>query len=120
MKKIFIIDDNLFMRQHLKKIIEANEEYEVIGLAENGRIALEKLEKLSVDLVTLDLTMPEMDGLEFLKKLKDLNYSFKIILISAALHKENIVEAINLGANEFILKPYEKEELYEKFKIVLN
>ncbi len=112
--KVFIIDDMLFMRYSLKKMIDSIGEYEIIGEAENGRDALIKLSTLKPDIITLDLTMPEMDGIEFLENYKNTNNS-KIVIVTALGQEYKLKKAVELGAADYIIKPYDLKKIKEKF-----
>lgn len=109
-KKIVIVDDALFMRESLKKILEKNE-FEVIGVASNGIEAIKLLENVTPEVVTLDLTMPGMDGLQFLETIKGTGYKYKVVVVSAVAQEYNVTRAIELGASDFIRKPYEIDKV---------
>ncbi len=111
-KKIFIVDDALFMREMLKKILEKNG-FEIVGTASNGYEALEALQEVTPEVVTLDLTMPGMDGLEFLKEINKKGFSYKVVVVSAVAQEYNVKTAIELGAVNFIRKPYDVKNVIE-------
>jgi len=108
MKKVLIVDDAAFMRGSLRMMLERNG-FEVIGEAENGNIAVQKYTELKPDLVTMDITMPEMDGIGALKQIKQLDPSSKIIMISALGQESYVREAIILGAKGFVVKPFKED-----------
>ncbi len=110
MKKVLIVDDAAFMRSSLMLILK-DTDYEIVGEAENGRVALKKINTLKPDIVLLDITMPEMDGLECLKEISKLENKPIVIMISAMAQKENVIKAISLGAKSFIVKPFNNEEV---------
>lgn len=112
MKKVLIVDDSKTSRKILKNIFEENG-YEVVGEAVNGQNGLDKYQELHPDLVTLDITMPVMDGIETLTKLKEINPGVKVVMITAAGQKNKMVEAVRLGAEEFVTKPYETSRIIE-------
>ncbi len=114
-KKIVIVDDALFMRESLKKILEKNE-FEVIGTAANGNEAIKLLNTVTPDVVTLDLTMPGMDGLQFLEAIKGTGYKYKIVVVSAVAQEYNVTRAIELGACDFIRKPYDVSKVVSVLK----
>lgn len=116
MKKILVVDDNLFMRYHMKKIIEESDGFVVIGEATNGKEAIEKMKELNPDIITLDLTMPVMDGIEFLEYLNKEKIKMKVIVVSALGQAQHIKKAIKLGAANFLVKPYNKEKLLNILK----
>lgn len=115
MKKVLITDDATFMRFSLKTMLERNG-FEIIGEAENGAIAIEKYKNLKPDIVTLDITMPIMDGLEALKQIKALDKNAKIMMISAMGQETIVREAIILGAVGFVVKPFNEETIIKAFK----
>ena len=115
MKKVLITDDAAFMRFSLKTMLERNG-FEIVGEAENGAIAAEKYKILKPDIVTLDITMPVMDGLQALKKIKAIDKSAKVIMISAMGQEGIVREAIISGATGFIVKPFNEETILKVFK----
>ena len=115
MKKVLITDDAAFMRFSLKTMLERNG-FEIVGEAENGAIAVEKYKILKPEIVTLDITMPVMDGLQALKKIKAIDKSAKVIMISAMGQEGIVREAIISGATGFIVKPFNEETILKVFK----
>lgn len=111
-KKILIVDDAVFMRMKLKDILEKNG-YEVVGEAQNGQEAFEKFQALSPDLVTMDITMPEVDGLEALKMIKEIDPAAKIVMCSAMGQQGMVMDAIRSGASDFIVKPFDTERVVQ-------
>ncbi|HLS71059.1 MAG TPA: response regulator [Chitinophagaceae bacterium] len=118
MAKILIVDDAKFMRVTLANIL-SNEGYEILGEAQNGKEAVELYEKLQPDLVTMDITMPIMDGLEAIRRIIDLDDQAKIIVCSAMGQQKIVVEAIELGAKDFIIKPFERSHVIDTVSNVL-
>ena len=110
MAKILIVDDSRTSRRILRNILTENG-HEVVGEAENGQIGYEKYIELRPDIVTLDITMPVLDGLAALDKIMTLDSDATVIMVTAAGQKEKMVEAIKLGANEFIQKPFEPQQI---------
>mgnify|MGYP000053730972 FL=1 len=110
MIKILIVDDSRTSRKILKGILE-NAGYEVIGEATNGQEGYDRYVELKPDVVTMDITMPVLDGIEALKKIKGEYPDAKVIMVTAAGQKTKIVEAVQNGANEFVSKPFEPEQL---------
>ena len=110
MAKILIVDDSRTSRRMLKNIL-VDAGNEIIGEAENGQIGYEKFIELEPDIVTLDITMPVLDGLGALDKIMNLNPQARVIMVTAAGQKEKMVEAIKLGAVEFIQKPFEPDQI---------
>lgn len=108
MKKVLIVDDAAFMRVSIKNMLSKNG-YEVIGEAENGKVAIQKFQELSPDIITMDITMPEMDGLASLKKILAINPSANIVMISAMGQESMVREAVLSGAKGFIVKPFKED-----------
>lgn len=118
-KKILICDDAAFMRMMIKDILGKNG-YEVAGEAENGAIAVEKYAELKPDLVLMDITMPEMDGIQALKKIKEADAGATVIMCSAMGQQAMVIEAIQSGAKDFIVKPFQADRVVEAVKKVLG
>lgn len=111
-KKVLIVDDAAFMRATLKDVITKGG-FEIAGEAVNGKDAIEKFKACTPDIVTMDITMPEMDGLEALKQIVKINGSAKVIMCSAIGQQANVLEAIKSGAKDFIVKPFQPERVIE-------
>jgi two-component system, chemotaxis family, protein-glutamate methylesterase/glutaminase len=107
MVKVLIVDDSVFMRTVLRDIITKDTSIEVVGTASNGVEALEKIESLSPDLITLDIEMPKMNGIQVLEELRKLKKRPKVLMVSSLTSKdaEMTTQAIRLGADDFMLKP---------------
>lgn len=105
-KNILIVDDAAFMRMKLKDILEKNG-YTVVGEAQNGLEAVSLYKEVKPDLVTMDITMPEMDGIEALKEIKAVDPAAKVIMCSAMGQQGMVMEAIKMGAIDFIVKPFD-------------
>ncbi|MBO5469297.1 MAG: response regulator [Lachnospiraceae bacterium] len=110
MASILIVDDSRTSRKILKGILES-EGYEVVGEATNGQEGYERYVELKPDIVTMDITMPVLDGIEALKKIKGEYPDAKVVMVTAAGQKTKMVEAVQNGANEFVSKPFESEQL---------
>lgn len=110
MANVLIIDDSRTSRRVLKGILEAAG-YTVVAEAENGEVGYLKYKELKPDLVTMDITMPVMDGIESLSLIKHENADAKVVMITAAGQKEKMVDALKRGADEFITKPFNQEEI---------
>lgn len=117
-KKILIVDDSRISRKVLRDTLEAAG-YCVVGEAVNGQEAVKAFLKLKPDLCTMDITMPIMDGIQALKEIKALDANAKVVMLSAAGMKSKVVEAVKLGAADFISKPFEKETVEKVLKDVL-
>ncbi|RYM07173.1 response regulator [Sporolactobacillus sp. THM7-7] len=113
--RILVVDDAAFMRMMLKDILTKNG-YEVVGEGANGQEAVAKYDELKPDLVTLDITMPEMDGIEALKKIKALDPECKVIMCSAMGQQTMVIDAIQAGAKDFIVKPFQADRVIEAIK----
>ena len=105
MKRILVVDDAIFMREALKLMLKQNG-FVVAGEAEDGIVAVARYMELRPDIVTMDITMPRMDGLQALKKIKELDPGSKIIMLSAMGQENMVREAILSGAKGFIVKPF--------------
>lgn len=110
MKKVLIADDAMFMRAALTKLLSSNG-FEVIGEAENGQIAVEKYKELKPDIVTMDITMPVMTGIEALKQIMAYDAKAKVVMITAMGQEGMVKQAILEGARSFIVKPYKEENV---------
>ena len=119
MAKILIVDDAAFMRMMIKDVITKNG-FEVAGEAVNGMDAVDKYNELKPDLVLMDITMPEMDGIQALKKIKEGDSNAKVIMCSAMGQQAMVIEAIQSGAKDFIVKPSQPERILEAVQKVLG
>ena len=118
-KNILIVDDAAFMRMMIKDILTKNG-YNVIGEAENGAKAFEKYNELKPDLVLMDITMPEVGGIAALKKIKGADPNALIIMCSAMGQQAMVIEAIQGGAKDFIVKPFQPDRVLEAVKKVIG
>ncbi len=118
-KRVLIVDDASFMRMMVKEILTKNG-YEVAGEAENGQKAVEKYTELSPDLVIMDITMPEVDGIEAVKLIKAQDPDAKIVMCSAMGQQAMVIEAIQAGAKDFIVKPFQADRVLEAVKKVIG
>ena len=116
---ILICDDAAFMRMMIKDILTKNG-YNVAGEAENGMKAVEKFKEVNPDLVLMDITMPEMDGIQALKEIKKLDGGAKVIMCSAMGQQAMVIESIQAGAKDFIVKPFQAERVIEAVKKVVG
>lgn len=119
--RVLIIDDSQFIIKHLSQIFMSRD-FEIVGTADNGKAGLELYKKLApeVDLVTLDITMPEMDGLEALKAIKEVDPNAVVIMVTAIGTAESVKEAIKLGAKGYIVKPLDREKVIERIGQILK
>ena len=118
-KNILICDDAAFMRMMIKDILTKNG-YNVAGEAENGARAVEKYNELKPDLVLMDITMPEMDGIQAAKAIKGEDGNALIIMCSAMGQQAMVIEAIQAGAKDFIVKPFQPDRVLEAVKKVIG
>jgi two-component system chemotaxis response regulator CheY len=114
-KSILVCDDAAFMRMMIKDILIKGG-YVIAGEAENGLKAIEKYKETKPDLVMMDITMPEMDGIQALKKIKEADPSATIIMCSAMGQQAMVIESIQSGAKDFIVKPFDKDRVLEAVK----
>ena len=110
--RVLVVDDAAFMRMMVKDILSKNG-YEVVGEAENGMKAVEKFAELRPDLVTMDITMPEMDGISAVKAIRKIDPKAKIVMRSAMGQQAMVIEAIQAGARDFIVKPFQADRVLE-------
>lgn len=118
-KRVLIVDDAAFMRMMIKDILLKNG-YEIAGEAENGNVALEMYKELKPDLVTMDITMPEMDGIAAVKAIIASDPAARIIMCSAMGQQAMVIDAIQAGAKDFVVKPFQPERVLEAVKKVLS
>ena len=118
MARLLIVDDASFMRMTIRKMLEP-EGYEIVGEAGNGVEAVQKYIELQPDVVLLDITMPEMNGVDALKRIKEYDSMARVIICSAMGQQAMVAQAIQSGAKDFIVKPFEKDRLIAAIKRVL-
>ena len=119
MINILIVDDAAFMRMMIKDILEKNG-FNLIGEASNGLEAIELYKKEKPDIVTMDITMPKVDGIEAVKLIKEYDNEAKIIMCSAMGQQAMVMDAIRAGAKDFIVKPFQADRVIEAInKVVL-
>lgn len=118
-KNILICDDAAFMRMMIKDILTKNG-YNIAGEAENGAKAVEKYVELKPDLVLMDITMPEMDGIEALKRIKAADANASVIMCSAMGQQAMVIESIQSGAKDFIVKPFQADRVIEAVQKVVG
>ena len=119
MAKILIVDDATFMRMMLKDIL-TKAGHEVVAEAGNGNEAAEKYIEFHPDLVTMDITMPDCDGLEGLSKIMEANSNAKVVMCSAMGQQAMVIESIQSGAKDFIVKPFQAEKVITSVNNALN
>jgi two-component system chemotaxis response regulator CheY len=119
MPSVLIADDAAFMRMMIKNILtEAG--YEIAGEAENGAVAVTKYKELKPDLTTMDITMPEMDGLAALKEIRSADPAARVVMCSAMGQQSMVIESIQAGAKDFIVKPFQPDRVLEAIQKALG
>lgn len=113
---ILMVDDHPLLRKGLKQLIDMEDDIEVVGEASSGQEAIELALSLEPDLITLDLNMQGMDGLETLKRMRDKHVDARIIMLTVSDNDEDVVEAIRNGADGYLLKDMDPEDIIEKLK----
>lgn len=117
--RILIVDDAAFMRMMIRDILSKNG-FEVVGEAQDGSQAIEKFKELRPDLITMDITMPEMDGIAALKEIKQIDANAKVIMCSAMGQQAMVIDAIQAGAKDFIVKPFQSDRVIEAINKTLG
>lgn len=116
---ILIVDDAAFMRMMVKDVLTKNG-FNVTGEAEDGIKAVERYKELQPELTIMDITMPEMDGIQAVKEIRKINSNAKIIMCSAMGQQAMVIEAIQAGAKDFIVKPFQADRIIEAVKKVIG
>ncbi|MFN6991615.1 MAG: chemotaxis protein CheY [Fervidobacterium sp.] len=119
MARVLVVDDAAFMRMMLKDIL-TKAGHEVVGEAANGVEAVEKYKELKPDVVTMDITMPEMNGIDAIKEIKKFDPNATVIVCSAMGQQAMVIEAIQAGAKDFIVKPFQAARVVEAVQKVLK
>lgn len=118
-KRILVVDDSAFMRNMLKDIL-MKAGFDVVGEAENGRLGVEQYQKLLPDVMTSDLIMPEMNGIEALKELMKTHPKANVVMVSAMGQQALVDEALAAGAKTFIVKPFQADEVIKTIKGIVG
>ncbi len=108
MKKVLVVDDAAFMRVTIKNMLAKNG-FEIVGEAENGAVAVQKCKELEPDIITLDITMPEMNGLDALKEIMKMRPQTNVVMVSALGQEAMVKEAVLSGAKGFVVKPFKED-----------
>ena len=116
---VVITDDAPFMRQMIKNILN-NTQYKVIGEANNGKIAVQKYKELKPDLITLDITMPEKNGIKAAKEILSFDKNANIIMCSAMGQQKMVLKAVKAGAKDFVVKPFKPDRVLSSFNSIFN
>ncbi|GJQ23365.1 MAG: response regulator [Planctomycetia bacterium] len=115
MKKILVVDDAKVIRMIIRQILTRNG-FEIAGEAGNGREALEKYKELRPDAVTMDIVMPEVDGIQGLKEIIAFDKQAKVVMISAIDQRDSLVESLRHGAADYVVKPFEDDRMVAAIK----
>ncbi|MFZ3577720.1 response regulator [Virgibacillus sp. DJP39] len=119
MTNVLIVDDAKFMRVTLTTMLQ-NENYVIVGEAENGKEAIEMYKELKPDIVTMDITMPVMNGIDALRAIREFDTQAKIVVCSAMGQQKVVLEAIEIGASDFIVKPFDENRVIDTIERVLH
>lgn len=111
MARLLIVDDAAFMRQMLTDMVSG--QHEVCGEACNGLEAIAKYKELKPDIVTMDITMPKMHGIEAMREILEFDEDAKVLICSAIGHRQRVLEAMKTGARDFVVKPFQKEQILD-------
>jgi two-component system chemotaxis response regulator CheY len=114
-----IVDDAVFMRTIIRKMIEQVEGYKVLEEGSNGQEAIEAAAQHQPDIMTLDITMPELDGIQAVPEILKVSPKTRIIMVSAMGQQSMVLDAIKMGAKDFVIKPFEKSRVYQAIKNVM-
>ncbi|MDD2421133.1 MAG: response regulator [Heliobacteriaceae bacterium] len=117
--RVLIVDDAAFMRMMIKDILTKNG-FEVVAEAENGSVAVEKWQEYHPDLTTMDITMPELDGINAVRAIREIDPKARIVMCSAMGQQAMVIDAIQAGAKDFIVKPFQPDRVLEAVRKALS
>ena len=119
--KILVVDDSIFVKKQLSQILQS-EQFDVVATAGDGEEAIEKYKENypNVDLVTMDITMPKLDGISALEKIIEFDKNAKVIMISALGKQELVKKSLLLGAKNYIVKPLDRKKVLERIVMILK
>ncbi len=120
MTKVLIVDDALFMRTMIKDILQGSGRYQVVGEAANGQEAIKKYQELQPELVTMDIVMPVMDGIEATRNILKHDPSVRVVMVSALGQEPLVIESIASGAKDFIVKPFSADKVIKVIDQVMK
>ncbi|WP_421077771.1 response regulator [Methanothermococcus sp. Ax23] len=112
--RTLVVDDSAFMRNILKKILSTTNKYVVVGEASNGKEAIEKARELKPNLITMDIVMPELTGIEATREIKKEFPDIKIVMCTSVDQEKKMIEAIDAGADGYIVKPFQAPKILEQ------
>jgi two-component system chemotaxis response regulator CheY len=112
--RTLVVDDSAFMRNILKKILSTTNKYVVVGEASNGKEAIEKARDLKPDLITMDIVMPELTGIEATREIKKEFPDIKIVMCTSIDQEKKMIEAIDAGADGYMVKPFQAPKILEQ------
>jgi two-component system, chemotaxis family, chemotaxis protein CheY len=118
--RVLIVDDAMFMRSMIKDILTNSGKFEVIGEAANGQEAIDFFKTKQPDVITMDIVMPVMDGIEATKEILKINPSAKVVMVSALGQEPLVIESIAAGARDFIVKPFSPEKVLKVLEQVVK
>lgn len=118
--KVLIVDDALFMRTMIKDILTSSGKYTVVGEADNGQDAVKKYQEVQPDLITMDIVMPLMDGIEATRQILKVDPHIRIVMCSALGQEPLVIESIAAGARDFIVKPFSPEKVLKVLDQIMN
>jgi two-component system, chemotaxis family, chemotaxis protein CheY len=118
--RVLIVDDALYMRSMIRDILSGSGRFDVVGEASNGREAVERYGELKPELVTMDIVMPELDGIEATREILTRNPSAVVVMCSALGQEALVIESIAAGAKDFIVKPFTPEKVLKVVDNVLK
>lgn len=117
---VMIIDDHFIVREGIRMVLELDEQFEVVAEAENGLQALQMLETITPDVILLDLNMPQLDGISFLRKMKQLQINIPCIVLTTYKDENLLVEAVKLGVHSYLLKDAGRDVIFETIRQTMN
>jgi two-component system chemotaxis response regulator CheY len=117
--KVLTVDDSRVTLKILRKLL-ADTEFDIVGEAGQGQEALEQYRQTSPDLVILDIVMPDMDGVQILDGIREIDPGARVVMVSSLGTKEKVMECLEKGAKSFLMKPYEKEDLLQVLRKVVE
>ncbi|WP_292461029.1 response regulator [Methanothermococcus sp.] len=118
--RTLVVDDSIFMRNILKKILSTTNRYVVVGEASNGKEAIEKTKELNPNLITMDIVMPQLTGIEATREIKKEFPDIKIVMCTSVDQEKKMIEAIDAGADGYIVKPFQAPKILEQLNKLFN